>query len=190
MYLRLFRYHKRYNLSTVSTNIRMCYKNSLPFALMSFNFGPIAFPAMFLQTESNMAIGNLPKQQTSKTQLYDIVKSNKGISRILMKDPWDSHSEEAEIYSLTSTLGMLLCWSWYKIQYSAPKYVFQVCSVVAQPICQYERIEKYIERWIIGPCPQWMSGRCQKLKEYEQTPNVSMSLYLPQSDCNIQELKE
>ena len=78
------------------------------------------------------------------------------------------------------TLGMLLCWPWYKIQYSAPKYVFQVCSAVAQPICQYERIEKHIERWIIRPRPQWMSGRCQKLKEYGQTPNVSMSLYLPQ----------
>ena len=75
---------------------------------------------------------------------------------------------------------MLLCWSWYKIQYSAPKYVFQVCSAVAQPICQYKHIEKHIERWIIGSCPQQMSGRCQKLKEYGQTPNVSMSLYLPQ----------
>ena len=75
---------------------------------------------------------------------------------------------------------MLLCWSWHKIQYSAPKYVFQVCSTVAQPICQYERTKKHIERWIIVPCPQWMSGRCQKLKEYGQTSNVSMSLYLPQ----------
>ena len=75
---------------------------------------------------------------------------------------------------------MLLCWSWYKIQYSAPKYVFQVCSAIAQPISQYERTEKHIERWIIGPCLQWMSGRCQKLKEYGQTPNVSMSIYLPQ----------
>ena len=75
---------------------------------------------------------------------------------------------------------MLLCWPWYKIQYSAPKYVFQVCLAVTQPIYQYERIEKHIERWIIGPCSQWMSGRCQKLKEYGQTPNVSMSLYLPQ----------
>ena len=75
---------------------------------------------------------------------------------------------------------MLLCWSWYKIQYSAPKYVFQVCSAVAQLICQYEHTEKHIERWIIGPCPQWMSGRCQKLKEHGQTFNVSMSLYLPQ----------
>ena len=75
---------------------------------------------------------------------------------------------------------MLLCWSWYNIQYSAPKYVFQLCSAVAQPICQYERTKKHIKRWIIGPCLQWMSGRCQKLKEYGQTPNVSMSLYLPQ----------
>ena len=75
---------------------------------------------------------------------------------------------------------MLLCWSCYKIQYSTPKYVFQVCLAVTQPICQYECTEKHIERWIIGPCPQWMSGRCQKLKEYGQTSNVSMSLYLPQ----------
>ena len=39
-----------------------------------------------------------------------------------MKDPWDSHSEEAEIYSLTSTFGWASTFSMnYMLQWSSLK---------------------------------------------------------------------
>ena len=142
-------------------------QNSLPFALMSFNFGPTTFPAMFFQTVSFIAIGNIPKQQTSNLCFVTQSKVTKIYDHIHIKYLLRFEAFKVILSSFPSLLKHQNChqpfsFSPYRViaKSLAKKLVEGICALVASFLIMANVSVKYL-----GPQP-FHANQIQFLQNY------------------------